>query len=215
MNHMTTDDHDTFRGELAAYLDGELTELRSRLVAGHLAGCDLCRAEVQNLEGLGRLLRAYRPETVPSSQFERSFAAAFRREARGRAPLPARPIPVPEPVRPRSEGTFGWLLRPVMVPLSVATVAAAATLFFRPEATDVVAPTAVSDVSAPALSGAEELVELVAEDTTAADSPTPDPDLVGEPAPVIAEGSTDDSVLDEDAPVVEAASVVDEVQVAP
>jgi anti-sigma factor RsiW len=183
MNDIGTDDHVLIRDDLEAFLDGELDDARARAVRGHLAGCEPCRHELRSLEGLGRLLLANRPAIAPSADFERAFTAAFRREARGRFEV-VRPAPVAEPA-PRSEGAFAWLLRPVLVPLAVATAAAAATILLRPdEAVEVaapLAPSAIESVAADASAGTAG-IELVAES-----EPSVEPAAPAEPAPVIAE----------------------------
>jgi anti-sigma factor RsiW len=180
MNHIETDDHVLIRDDLEALLDGELDDSRARAVRGHLAGCEPCRHELRSLEGLGRLLLANRPAIAPSADFERAFAAAFRRESRGRREV-ERPAPVVE-TAPRSDGAFGWLLRPVLVPLAVATAAAAATILLRPgESIDVAEAPAIENVAAQG-PAATTGIELVAET-----KPSVEPAAPVEPPPVIAE----------------------------
>ena len=209
MNDIGTDDHVLIRDDLEAFLDGELDDSRMRTVRGHLAGCEPCRHELRSLEGLGRLLLANRPAIAPSADFERAFTAAFRRETRGRLEV-VRPAPVVEPA-PRSDGAFAWLLRPVLVPLAVATAAAAATILLQPDETlDVAAPlepSAIESVAvdAPAGTGG---IELVAES-----KPSVEPAVAAEPPPVIAEKSESADSAPALAVAVDAADLVESASV--
>ena len=45
-------------------IDGELSELESALLDGHLAGCDGCREAAQGFEAAARMLRTEPPVTV-------------------------------------------------------------------------------------------------------------------------------------------------------
>jgi len=68
--------------DLAGYLLGALEPGEAAAFEEHLAGCDLCRAEVAELEGLPELLeRAAPPVTVPPGLRERTFAAVERAAA--------------------------------------------------------------------------------------------------------------------------------------
>lgn len=179
MNDIDTDDHVLIRDDLEAFLDGELDPPRERIVRGHLAACETCRVELRSLEGLGRLLLSNRPAVEPSADFERAFSVAFQRESRGRQAL-ARPAPVPES---RAEGAFAWLLRPVLVPLAVATAAAAATILLRPDA--------AVEVATPIAPAAVENVVATVEEVPAVDvaetKPIDTSEMPAEPPPVIAE----------------------------
>lgn len=55
---------------LGAYLDGELKGGRLHQVERHLGGCDSCRAELESLQGLSRLLQeAPAPEFASNERF--------------------------------------------------------------------------------------------------------------------------------------------------
>lgn len=122
---MNDEDHSNVRDELAAFLDGELSEARRRVVANHLRSCVACRSEVRRLEGLERLLTDHAPRTQPTVDFERRFAEAFRREAAlrgGRIPA----------IAARRRALRRWA-RPMWIPLSAAAIAAGATFVFWPD----------------------------------------------------------------------------------
>jgi anti-sigma-K factor RskA len=76
--------------DLAGYVLGALDPGEQAAFEQHLAGCDTCRAEVEELQGLPALLdRAAPPIEVPPRLRERTFAAVERAAAskRRRGPL--------------------------------------------------------------------------------------------------------------------------------
>jgi anti-sigma-K factor RskA len=75
--------------DLAGYVLGALDPGETAAFEQHLAGCDICRAEVEELQGLPELMdRAAPPIEVPPGLRERTFAAVERAAAdRRRAPL--------------------------------------------------------------------------------------------------------------------------------
>jgi anti-sigma-K factor RskA len=75
--------------DLAGYVLGALDPGERAAFEQHLAGCDTCRAEVEELQGLPALLdRAAPPIEVPPGLRERTFAAVERAAAgRRRGPL--------------------------------------------------------------------------------------------------------------------------------
>jgi anti-sigma-K factor RskA len=75
--------------DLAGYVLGALDPGEQAAFEQHLAGCDTCRAEVEELQGLPALLdRAAPPIEVPPGLRERTFAAVERAAAgRRRGPL--------------------------------------------------------------------------------------------------------------------------------
>jgi anti-sigma-K factor RskA len=76
--------------DLAGYVLGALDPGETAAFEQHLAGCDVCRAEVEQLQGLPALLdRAAPPIEVPPGLRERTFAAVERAAAgsRRRRPL--------------------------------------------------------------------------------------------------------------------------------
>jgi anti-sigma-K factor RskA len=75
--------------DLAGYVLGALDPGETAAFEQHLAGCDICRAEVEELQGLPELMdRAAPPIEVPPGLRERTFAAVERAAVdRRRAPL--------------------------------------------------------------------------------------------------------------------------------
>jgi anti-sigma-K factor RskA len=75
--------------DLAGYVLGALDPGETAAFEQHLAGCDTCRAEVDELQGLPELMeRAAPPIEVPPGLRQRTFAAVERAAgARRRAPL--------------------------------------------------------------------------------------------------------------------------------
>jgi anti-sigma-K factor RskA len=75
--------------DLAGYVLGALDPGETAAFEQHLAGCDTCRAEVEELQGLPELMdRAAPPIEVPPGLRERTFAAVERAAGdRRRAPL--------------------------------------------------------------------------------------------------------------------------------
>ncbi len=78
-------ENDLVREWLGAYLDGELNAERRAWVESHLAGCEGCRRELENLRSLSEWLHA---SPLPAS--ERS-AEAFLEQVLARLPEPERP----------------------------------------------------------------------------------------------------------------------------
>ncbi|OGR78132.1 MAG: hypothetical protein A2X32_01885 [Elusimicrobia bacterium GWC2_64_44] len=58
-------DHNNCRENLSAYLDGELPPVERAAVDAHLAGCPDCRAVLDQLGGVSRLVKAQGLEPVP------------------------------------------------------------------------------------------------------------------------------------------------------
>jgi anti-sigma-K factor RskA len=75
--------------DLAGYVLGALDPGETAAFEQHLAGCDTCRAEVEELEGLPELMdRAAPPIEVPPGLRERTFAAIEQAAgARRRTPM--------------------------------------------------------------------------------------------------------------------------------
>jgi anti-sigma-K factor RskA len=75
--------------DLAGYVLGALDPGETAAFEQHLAGCEICRAEVDELRGLPELMdRAAPPVEVPPGLRERTFAAVERAAAaRRRGPL--------------------------------------------------------------------------------------------------------------------------------
>src|SRR5919108_1341266 len=78
-------DHLAPHPDLAGYVLGALNPEEAEAFERHLAGCDACRAEVEELRGLPGLLdQAAPPVEVPPGLRERTFAAVERAAADGR-----------------------------------------------------------------------------------------------------------------------------------
>jgi anti-sigma-K factor RskA len=74
--------------DLAGYVLGALDPGEAAAFEQHLAGCDICRAEVDELRGLPELMqRAAPPVEVPPGLRERTFAAVERAAGSRRGPL--------------------------------------------------------------------------------------------------------------------------------
>ena len=86
---------------LNAYLDGELPDAQLRQVEKHLAECDECQAELEQMRNLSALLH----ETDPADE----FLPTERFVANLTLNLPRRP----EHSRPRKTLEIGWWLIPV------------------------------------------------------------------------------------------------------
>jgi anti-sigma-K factor RskA len=83
-------DHVAPHPDLAGYVLGALDPGETAAFEQHLAGCDACRAEVQELQGLPALMeQAAPPVAVPPGLRERTFAAVEQAAAgsRRRGPL--------------------------------------------------------------------------------------------------------------------------------
>jgi anti-sigma-K factor RskA len=83
-------DHVAPHPDLAGYVLGALDPGETAAFEQHLAGCDACRAEVEELQGLPALMeQAAPPVEVPPGLRERTFAAVERAAAgsRRRGPL--------------------------------------------------------------------------------------------------------------------------------
>jgi anti-sigma-K factor RskA len=75
-------DHLAPHPDLAGYVLGALDPDEAAAFERHLAGCDACRAEVEELRGLPELLdQAAPPVEVPAGLRERTFAAVERAAA--------------------------------------------------------------------------------------------------------------------------------------
>ena len=77
--------HDRLRTLLSSYVDGQVSDAESRRVEMHLAGCDECRKDLEDLRATVGLLKR-----LPELEVPRSFA------------LQSEPAPV------RDTGTFVW-----------------------------------------------------------------------------------------------------------
>jgi len=80
-------DCETFRAQLAQYLDGELDRADARALEAHVDGCAACRAALDELDGLRRTLRDSRlRHSAPAALRERIAATPLPQPARRRVP---------------------------------------------------------------------------------------------------------------------------------
>jgi len=82
---------------LNAYVDGELSGRRRRVVEAHLATCESCRGRVKEIQDLAELFEA----TLPVPPVPDRLAARIMAEARRRQPveIPGSPSPLPHPLQ--------------------------------------------------------------------------------------------------------------------
>jgi anti-sigma-K factor RskA len=94
---MTGQDHKRYEEDAGAYVLGALTELEQQAFEHHLAGCEICQQDVENLraaaEALPRSVEQYRaPDSLKESLMTAVRTEAPRRERaaprRGRLALP-------------------------------------------------------------------------------------------------------------------------------
>ena len=74
---------------LPAYALGSLDEAEERLVAAHLIGCHMCRAELNAYQGVANQLAFAAPDTFPSQDLKRRFIARIQ-EIKSTQPQPER-----------------------------------------------------------------------------------------------------------------------------
>lgn len=115
---MSENGHERHRDELAAYLLGALEPGEAAELERHLAGCELCRTELEWLRPAVQLL----PESVQRLEAPPELRVRLVEQVRSEAES----APAPRPARRWSFG--GWSLRPVAglaaLVLVVAAVAA-------------------------------------------------------------------------------------------
>lgn len=83
------DRHRRLRDQLSAYLDGELDESAVAGLEGHLAECDSCRLELEQLRAAAAALRE-----LPQAEAPRSFTLSPDQVAPRPAPAPAGPLAI-------------------------------------------------------------------------------------------------------------------------
>ena len=102
---MNTRSHDEYRDNIAPYVLGALPELDAELLERHLAGCESCRAEVEELRPVPAAMARSVPQIEPPPSLKASLMEIVNAEAAARAGEAG------EPARPRRERrSFGaWL----------------------------------------------------------------------------------------------------------
>lgn len=78
--------HARFRGKLSPYIDGRLTPGETGELEAHLAGCDACRRELDELRATASVLRE-----LPQAEPRRSFALTPGMLERRATPRPSAP----------------------------------------------------------------------------------------------------------------------------
>ena len=99
---MSSRSHDEYQDNIGAYVLGALPELEAEVLERHLAGCESCRAEVQELRPVTAALGRSVPQVAPPASLKASLMATVNAEAAARADR--------APAEPRERRTFaGWL----------------------------------------------------------------------------------------------------------
>jgi anti-sigma-K factor RskA len=102
--------HEEYKDNIGSYVLGALPELEAELLERHLAGCESCRAEVEELQPVTAAMARSVPQVEPPASLKASLMEIVNAEAAARAGA--------EPQRPRRERrSFGsWFsgLRPRM-----------------------------------------------------------------------------------------------------
>jgi anti-sigma-K factor RskA len=115
---MSENGHERHRDELAAYLLGALEPGEAAELERHLAGCEVCRTELEWLRPAIQLLPESAPRVEPPEELRRRLMEQVRSEAES----------APAPRRARRRRIGAWSLRPVAglaaLVLVVAAVAA-------------------------------------------------------------------------------------------
>jgi len=82
---VTVRSHDEYKDNIGAYVLGALPELESELLERHLAGCESCRAEVEELGPVTNALARSVPQVDPPASLKASLMATVNAEAAARA----------------------------------------------------------------------------------------------------------------------------------
>lgn len=116
-------DHDRWADAAGAYVLGAMPDPERRRYEGHLAGCEICREEVEDLRPAAEALPVAAATLAPPPELKSRIMAEVEREAALLAQAgPAADRPEPQP-RTRRSWLSGWRLAP-----AVATVLAAGVL---------------------------------------------------------------------------------------
>jgi anti-sigma factor RsiW len=108
---------DQFHNKLSAYLDGELDPRARREVHLHLETCRSCQAELEELRGLSRLLRAAPlPEFTPALTFKNQLMLQLPRRADEQQPVQSSPRILPWLLPLASLG--GWIFTQTLLLVS-------------------------------------------------------------------------------------------------
>jgi anti-sigma-K factor RskA len=94
---VNTRSHDEYRENIGAYVLGALPELEAELLERHLAGCESCRGEVEELRPVTSAIARSVPQVEPPPSLKASLMEVVNAEAAARA----------EPARRRERRSFG------------------------------------------------------------------------------------------------------------
>jgi anti-sigma-K factor RskA len=94
---VNTRSHDEYRENIGAYVLGALPELEAELLERHLAGCETCRGEVEELRPVTSAIARSVPQVEPPPSLKASLMEVVNAEAAARA----------EPSRRRERRSFG------------------------------------------------------------------------------------------------------------
>jgi len=78
---VTTRSHEEYKDNIGAYVLGALPELEAELLERHLAGCESCRAEVEELEPVTAAMARSVPQVEPPPSLKASLMATVNDEA--------------------------------------------------------------------------------------------------------------------------------------
>ncbi len=87
---MTARTHEEYKDNVAAYVLGALPELEVEIFERHVAGCDSCRAEVEELRPVAHAMARSVPQVEPPPSLKASLMQVVNAEAALRAPAAAR-----------------------------------------------------------------------------------------------------------------------------
>jgi anti-sigma-K factor RskA len=82
---LSTRPHDEYQENIAAYVLGALPELDAHVFEQHLAGCESCQAEVEQLRPVGHGLARSVPQVEPPASLKASLMRTVNEEAQRRA----------------------------------------------------------------------------------------------------------------------------------
>ena len=104
---MSMRSHDDYKENIGPYVLGALPELEAEVLERHLAGCETCRSEVQELQPVAGALARSVPQVDPPPSLKASLMAVVHEEAQLRNPEAARSARAPK--RRRLPGWLGGL----------------------------------------------------------------------------------------------------------
>lgn len=82
---MNARSHDDYKDNIGPYVLGALPELEAELLERHLAGCESCRAEVEDLRAVPAAMARSVPQVEPPASLKASLMEIVNSEAAARA----------------------------------------------------------------------------------------------------------------------------------